>query len=495
MDPMTFDNSYARLPERFYARQAPVAVSDPGPIRVNRELAQQLGVDPDWLASPDGIAAIAGNALPPHAEPIATAYAGHQFGGFNPQLGDGRAVLLGEVIAPGGERFDLQLKGSGPTPWSRGGDGRSPLGPVLREFIISEAMHRLGVPTTRSLAAVTTGEIVVRDRYLPGAVLARVASSHIRIGTFQYFGARRDTEALRLLAAHVIARHYPQAQASDNPVLALLNCVITRQAQLIAQWQLLGFIHGVMNTDNMLLCGETIDYGPCAFMDTFNPEQVYSSIDHGGRYAYRNQPGIAHWNLSCLAQALLPILHEDAEQAVALAQQAIDTFPAQFLDANAQGTARKLGLAALAGDDTALVEDLWQLMAQHGLDFTLTFRALADMAHAGNGERASAPHVAALFEFPEALRPWLARWRERLAHDETPAAERQARMYRANPVFIPRNHLVEAAIAAATDDADLGAFHALMDVLANPHDYRADLALYATPPKPEQIVRQTFCGT
>ena len=330
---------------------------------------------------------VAGNAVPPGAEPIATVYAGHQFGGYNPQLGDGRAILLGEVVSPDGQRFDLQLKGSGPTPYSRGGDGRSPLGPVLREYIVSEAMHRLGVPTTRALAAVSTGDMVARDRFLPGAVLARVASSHIRIGTFEYFAARRDTEALQLLADHVIERHYPEAQHSDNPVLALLEGVIARQAQLIAQWQLLGFIHGVMNTDNMLICGETIDYGPCAFMDQFNPDQVYSSIDHGGRYAYRKQPGIAHWNLSCLAQALLPVLHEDQERAVALAQNAINAFPEQFLQANTQGMARKLGLQAIGEQDTALVEDLWQLMAQHELDFTLSFRRLADLARDGRRRR------------------------------------------------------------------------------------------------------------
>jgi uncharacterized protein YdiU (UPF0061 family) len=492
MDPIAFDNSYARLPDRFYARQAPEPVTRPGPIRVNLELAGMLGIDSDWLSSDAGTAMVAGNALPPAAEPIATAYAGHQFGGFNPQLGDGRAVLLGEIVAPDGRRFDLQLKGSGPTRWSRGGDGRSPLGPVLREYIVSEAMHRLGVPTTRSLAAVTTGDMVARDRFLPGAVLARVASSHIRIGTFQYYAARKDTEALQLLADHVIARHYPQARQTDNPVLALLEGVVSRQAQLIAQWQMLGFIHGVMNTDNMLICGETIDYGPCAFMDEFNPEQVYSSIDHNGRYAYRSQPGIAHWNLSCLAQALLPLLADDAEQAVALAQQAIDAFPEQFLLANAQGIARKLGLQEIGEQDTALVEDLWQLMAEHRLDFTLTFRRLADLAHESEGSGTS---VAELFEFPDALQPWLTRWRLRVTQETDTSAERQASMYRANPVFIPRNHLVEAAIAAATDKGDLSVFHELVDVLAAPNEYRTELALYATPPKPEEVVQQTFCGT
>lgn len=492
MDPASFDNSYARMPPRFYARRVPEAVAVPGPIRVNRELAAQLGVDANWLASEAGTQAIAGNSVPPGAEPIATVYAGHQFGGFNPQLGDGRAILLGELMTPEGKRFDLQLKGSGPTPYSRGGDGRSPLGPVLREYIVSEAMYRLGVPTTRALAAVSTGDTVARDRFLPGAVLARVASSHIRIGTFEYFAARRDTEALQILADHVIARHYPEAQGSDNPVLALLEGVIARQAQLIARWQLLGFIHGVMNTDNMLICGETIDYGPCAFMDQFNPDQVFSSIDHGGRYAYRKQPGIAHWNLSCLAQALLPVLHEDQERALALAQNAINAFPDTFLAANARGMARKLGLAALGEQDTTLVEDLWQLMAEHELDFTLTFRRLADLASDGEG---GANSVAELFEFPDAMQPWLARWRARTAQDSLSGAERQTLMYSANPAFIPRNHLVEAAIAAATDSNDLSVFHQLIDVLGNPHEYLPELALYATPPRPEEVVSQTFCGT
>lgn len=492
MGPIAFDNSYVRLPERFYSRQAPEPVTTPGPIRVNQELAAELGIDVEWLNSATGTAVVAGNCVPAGAEPIATVYAGHQFGGFNPQLGDGRAVLLGEIVAPDGSRFDLQLKGSGPTPYSRGGDGRSPLGPVLREYLLSEAMHRLGVPTTRALAAATTGDTVARDRFLPGAVLARIASSHIRIGTFEYYAARKDTEALQLLAEHMIERHYPQARDRDNPILALLQGVIAKQAQLIAQWQLLGFIHGVMNTDNMLICGETIDYGPCAFMDAFDPEQVYSSIDHGGRYAYRSQPGIAHWNLSCLAQALLPVLDDDPERALALAQKAVDAFPGQFLVANTQGMARKLGLQDIGEQDTALVEDLWQLMAEHNLDFTLAFRRLADLAHDSNE---AADNVSALFEFPDALQPWLERWRARIDQDALPKAERQARMYRANPVFIPRNHLVEAAIAAATDNSDLGVFQQLMEVLDKPYDYRTEYAPFAVPPKPEEIVQQTFCGT
>ncbi len=490
MGDIAFDNRYALMPERFYTRQAPVPVPTPGPIRVNRELALELGIDPEWLASEAGTAVIAGNAVPEGADPIATVYAGHQFGGYNPQLGDGRAVLLGEVLTRDGRRFDLQLKGSGPTPYSRGGDGRSPLGPVLREYIVSEAMYRLGVPTTRALAAVTTGEPVIRESYLPGAVLARVASSHIRIGTFQYFTARQDHEALQLLADHVISRHYPELEESRNPVLAMLKAVIERQAQLVARWQLLGFIHGVMNTDNMLVSGETIDYGPCAFMDAFDHEQVYSSIDHGGRYAYRNQPGIAHWNLSCLANALLPILHEEQEQAIAMAQEAINAFPGQFLEANAEGTARKLGLQALGEDDVPLVEELWQLMAEHGLDFTLSFRRLADLA----GDETSGT-VADLFEFPAESQPWLERWRARLAREPGTAEERQAMMYAANPAFIPRNHLVEAAISEATEGGDFSLFHQLVDVLDKPHRYNPELARFATPPQPEEVVRQTFCGT
>ena len=307
-----FDNSYQQLPERFYSRLAPTPVSKPGPVRFNQSLAGQLGISADWLSSTGGIESLSGNRVPTGAEPIATAYAGHQFGNWVPQLGDGRAILLGEVIGPDGQRYDIQLKGSGRTPYSRGGDGRAPLGPVLREYIVSEAMAALGVPTSRALAAVSTGDAVYREGVLPGAVLTRVAQSHIRIGTFQYFYSRQDHEGLRLLADHVISRHYPEAAAAGNPVQALLEGVIAAQARLIAQWQLLGFIHGVMNTDNMLLSGETIDYGPCAFMDEFHPNRVFSSIDRQGRYAYSNQPGIAHWNLANLAQTLLPLMDEDS---------------------------------------------------------------------------------------------------------------------------------------------------------------------------------------
>ena len=493
MATIAFDNSYARLPERFYTRRAPTAVAQPGPIRVNHALAALLGIDPLWLESDEGTAVLAGNRIAAGSDPIATVYAGHQFGSYNPQLGDGRAILLGEVIGADGIRYDIQLKGSGPTPYSRGGDGRAPLAAVLREYIVSEAMHTLGLPTTRALAAVTTGEQVVRESFLPGAVLTRVARSHIRIGTFQFFAARQDVDALRLLVEHVLARHYPDAPGQDNPALALLQQMIGAQAGLIAQWQLLGFIHGVMNTDNMLLSGETIDYGPCAFMDDFQPDKVYSSIDHAGRYAYNNQPGIAHWNLAALAQALLPVLHEDQEQAVALAQGAVDTFPEQFTQVHRAGLAIKLGLVELRDSDQALADELFQLMAQHQLDFTLTFRRLADLA--GATDDSNGTTVAGLFEIPDPLLPWLARWRERLGAEQTTATERQAQMYSANPAFIPRNHLVEEALQAATEQGDFAPFNALVDVLARPFAYDEALARYATPPRPEQVVRQTFCGT
>ncbi|MFT5605866.1 MAG: hypothetical protein ACI9G5_002839, partial [Paracoccaceae bacterium] len=359
-----FDNSYARLPAQFHHRQQAQSVPAPGFIRVNDALATELGIDPDWLNSEEGLAMLSGNAVPAGADPIATAYAGYQFGSWNPQLGDGRALLIGEVLSPKGQRFDVQLKGSGRTPYSRGGDGKSPLGPVLREYLISEAMAALHIATSRSLAAVTTGETVYRDSALPGAILTRVAGSHIRVGTVQFFAAKQDREALSLLCQHVIERHFPDAATAENPVLAMLEAIIQKQAELIAQWQLVGFIHGVMNTDNMLLCGETIDYGPCAFMDRYDAATVFSSIDRGGRYAYGNQPSIAHWNLAGLAQAVLPLLDEDEDKAVQLAQTAVNAFPDRFLSAYQAGMAAKLGLAEYRDGDDALVKDLLELMAK-----------------------------------------------------------------------------------------------------------------------------------
>ncbi len=488
---LPFDNSYERLPEHFYTRQPPEPVPAPELIRLNRELATALGLNANWLASEAGINMLAGNHVPEGASSIATVYAGHQFGNWNPQLGDGRALLLGEVVGSDGIRYDIQLKGSGRTPYSRGGDGKSPLGPVLREYIVSEAMAALGVPTTRALAAVSSGEQVVRDRLLPGAILTRVAQSHIRIGTVQFFASRGDVDALRALIDHVIDRHYPEAREADNPVRALLDGVIANQARLVARWQLLGFIHGVMNTDNMLLSGETIDYGPCAFMDRYHPGTVFSSIDHGGRYAYGNQPAIAHWNLAALAQALLPLLSDDQEQAVELAQKAVDAFPELFLSAYRAGMADKLGLESVREEDEALAQGLLTLMEQESLDFTLTFRRLAELA----GEHEPATNVSALCPLPESLEPWLQRWRQRLASDTRTPEARQAAMLAANPVFIPRNHLVEEAIAAAQNEGDYAPFHALVERLSRPCDYHLDDIRYATPPQPEQVVTQTFCGT
>jgi len=489
---LSFDNSYSRLPERFYARQSPTPVSSPALILVNRELAEKLGIDPDWLESEAGLKVLAGNQIPQGADPISTAYAGHQFGGWNPQLGDGRAVLLGEVISRSGQRFDLQLKGSGPTPWSRGGDGRSPIGPVLREYVVSEAMAVLGVPTTRALAAVTTGEQVIREGPLPGGVITRVAKSHIRIGTFQFFAARKDEEALQLLVDHVISRHYPEAAEAANPTHALLDAAIEAQAQLVTHWQMFGFIHGVMNTDNVLLSGETVDYGPCAYIDDFHPDTVFSSIDHNGRYSFRNQPAIAHWNLSNLAQTLLPLLADDDVQSLALAQKSVDAFPAVFLHANQEGMIKKLGLLEYREGDDTLMQDLLDLMAQERADFTLTFRRLSDLA---DTEADPQTTVASLYEFPDSFAPWLKRWQERIQADDMSAQQRQANMYHANPVFIARNHLVEEVIQAAVNDEDFKPFHELNAVLQQPFVYRQELVHYATPPQPNEVVHQTFCGT
>lgn len=487
-----FDNSYARLPEQFYSRQAPTPVSAPGLIRSNSALAQLLNIPTEWLATEQALQVFAGNLVPEGAEPIATVYAGHQFGGWNPRMGDGRAVLLGEVIGKDGKRYDIQLKGGGQTPYSRNGDGRSPLGPVLREYIVSEAMAVFGVPTTRSLAAVSSGDRVVRDRLLPGGVLTRVAGSHIRIGTFEYFSARQDLESLRLLADHVIGRHYPAAAQAENPHLALLEAVIAGQAQLIAQWQQFGFIHGVMNTDNMLLSGETIDYGPCAFMDNFNPHTVYSSIDTQGRYAYRNQPAIAKWNVSWLANALVPLLADDENVALDLARAAITSFDQQFQATYENGMLKKLGLVTATPEKIALLEALLMLMAAADADFTLTFRRLAELS---NPAAIKQPSIADFFELPESFAPWLAQWQSQLAAENIEPALTQQSMFAVNPVFIPRNHLVEEAITAAINSSDYQPFNQLVDVLADPFYYRAEFSRYALPPLPHQVVEKTFCGT
>ena len=474
---IAFDNSYARLPDRFFARLPPTPVRAPGLIRLNTDLAVQLGLDPDALAGGEGLAMLAGNHLPDGAEPLAQAYAGHQFGGFVPQLGDGRAHLIGEVIDRQGRRRDIQLKGSGRTPFSRMGDGRAWVGPVLREYLVSEAMHALGVPTTRALAAVSTGEWVMREGRMPGAVLARVASSHIRVGTFQFFAVRQDIEGVRALMAHTIARHYPEVDGA----LALVRAVVAVQARLVARWMALGFIHGVMNTDNTHIGGETIDYGPCAFMDAYHPETVFSSIDQFGRYAYANQPQIAVWNLAQFATCLLPLIDDDQDAAVEAATAAVHDFADHYQAAWLHEFRAKLGLATAEDGDRALIEGLLARMAEQGADFTRTFRGLAD----GTARDA--------FAAPEAFDAWARDWTARLDREGGVAAA-QARIAQVNPAFIPRNHQLEAAIGAAVS-GDFAPFHRLCDVLARPFEDQPRHADLGAPPGPGEAVRQTFCGT
>ena len=494
-----FENTYARLPEHFYARLSPTPVAAPRLVKLNLELARNLGLDPDALASTRGVEILSGNQVAEGAEPLALAYAGHQFGHFVPQLGDGRTNLLGEVLGRDGVRYDIQLKGSGPTPFSRGGDGRAALGPVLREYIVSEAMAALGVPTTRALAAVTTGERVLRETALPGAVLTRVAASHLRVGTFQYFAAQGDTEGTRKLADYAIARHYPEAAGTNQPYRELLDGVIARQARLVAQWLLIGFIHGVMNTDNTSISGETIDYGPCAFMEAYDPVKVFSSIDHNGRYAYGNQPRAMLWNLTRLAEALLPLLEQEAgneEAALASAKEALGAFGPQFQAAYGAGLRRKLGLFTEREGDAELSQDLLTRMAANRADFTLTFRRLCDAAAGPEGDEG----VRALFADPGAYDSWAAGWRRRLKEEEpacgsVPEQARVAAMRMASPAFIPRNHLVEAALDAAMRRQDFGPFEELLGVVIRPYEDKPGLERYATPARPDECVLQTFCGT
>nr|WP_300501528.1 YdiU family protein [uncultured Rhodococcus sp.] len=473
------------MPERFFAKQEPARVPEAKLIRFNRELAAKLSIDADWLESADGVAMLAGNAIPEGAEPIAQAYAGHQFGGFSPQLGDGRAILLGEVIDVDGARRDLQLKGSGRTLFSRGGDGKSALGPVIREYIVSEAMAALGVPTTRALAAVTTGERVMRQEGpLLGAVFTRVAASHIRVGTFQYFWARNDIEALRLLADHAIARHYSDAAEAPDSYVALLESVAAAQADLIAQWMSLGFIHGVMNTDNTAISGETIDYGPCAFLDAFDPGAVFSSIDHRGRYAYGNQPAVLKWNLARFAETLLTLVAEKPDDAIGAVSAVLDTFVERYDAYFAAGIAAKLGSPGRPLDRT-LVDELLTIMKEEGADWTGTFRALAEVLR---GESADLGVIIPAGR----IDPWLQRWRGSLEGDVRQIADE---MDRVNPLYIPRNHRVDAALRSATD-GDLEPFRELLEVVTHPFDRRDEWAEYAQPaPRVFSEGFQTFCGT
>jgi uncharacterized protein YdiU (UPF0061 family) len=478
-----FENTYATLPERFFARVRPAPVSSPRLIKINRRLADELRLDADWLASEDGVRVLAGQTVPDEAAPIALAYAGHQFGHFVPQLGDGRAVLLGEVVDRNGARRDIQLKGSGRTPFSRNGDGRAALGPVLREYIVSEAMAALGIATTRSLAAVLTGETVMREAPLPGAVLTRVASSHIRIGTFQFFAARGDDDAIRKLADHVIDRHYPDVRSEAAPYRALLGRVIERQAQLVVRWMQVGFIHGVMNTDNMSIAGETIDYGPCAFMDAFDPAAVFSSIDQNGRYAFGNQPRIALWNLTRLAECLLTLLSDNEDTAIEIAKAELEKFGDAFDAALTKGMLAKLGIAG-GSDDGELVGEFLRLLAQSNADYTLAFRRLCSAADGHVDE------LRDMFIDLAAFDAWTAKWRQqRELHPLDNAAMRKI-----NPAFIPRNHRIEAVIQAALRD-DFAPFEQLLTVLSKPYEDQPQFAAYAEPPKDDERVTQTFCGT
>jgi protein adenylyltransferase len=478
-----FDNSYAALPDRFFARVSPTPVTAPRLIKVNQALAELLLLDVDWLTSSDGTGFLAGQTVPRGADPIATAYAGHQFGNFVPQLGDGRAILLGELVDRDGVRRDLQLKGAGRTPFSRRGDGRAALGPVLREYLVSEAMAALGIPTTRALAAVETGDGVQRETMLPGAVLTRVAASHIRIGTFQFFAARGDRDAVRLLADHVIARHYPIAAGDAHPYRALLEQVIARQAALVARWMHIGFIHGVMNTDNVSIAGETIDYGPCAFMDAYDPAAVFSSIDQTGRYAYANQPRVALWNLTRLAECLLPLLDADEAAAIEIAKDALSQFSDVFDAAYTRGMREKFGLSDAAEDDV-LISEFLALLAQNQADFTLAFRRLCDAADGDVTE------LRAMFTEPAALDGWILKWRQHRG----PSSPDGAALRKVNPALIPRNHRIEAVIAAAVR-GDFAPFEEMATVLERPYDNQPQFQAYAEPPLPEQRVLQTFCGT
>lgn len=485
-----FDNSYARLPSRFYAQVVPAGASKPRLVAFNSALAEELGlsvsgVDADVLAE-----IFSGNRPPEDAAMIATAYAGHQFGGFSPQLGDGRAVLMGEVVTPLGKRVDIQLKGAGRTPFSRGGDGRAALGPVLREFLVSEAMFALGIPTTRALAATLTGDPVYREQVQQGAVLTRVASSHIRVGTYQFFAARRDNEALALLVDHALARHYPEKAAAENPALCLFEAVLERQAALVAEWMRVGFVHGVMNTDNVSIAGETIDYGPCAFIDAYDPAARFSSIDTGSRYAFANQGAVAEWNMARLAEALLPILDPDEGRAVELATTALKNFAPLFAAKLLAVMRAKLGLKREEGGDAALARDVLKALHVGNADYTLFFRGLGDAAKGVTSLEA----LSALFTDASAYVAWIKEYKARLALEDADGTARGEAMDRVNPIYIPRNHLVEAALASASE-GDFAPFNTLRDVLKYPYEVQPGREEFSAPPPDSWVNYRTFCGT
>jgi len=484
-----FDNSFARELEGFYVPWKSVQVSRPALVKINRALAEELGLDANALDSEEGARIFAGNESPDGAITLAQAYAGHQFGGFVPQLGDGRALLLGEVIDLHGRRRDIQLKGSGRTPFSRSGDGRAALGPVLREYLIGEAMHALGIPTTRALAAAMTGEPVYRESALPGAVLTRVAASHVRVGTFQYFAARDEFDKVQRLADYVIARHYPELQGNAAPYLDLLAGVAEKQAALIARWMHVGFIHGVMNTDNMAVSGETIDYGPCAFMDHYDPATVFSSIDHRGRYCYANQPMIAQWNLARLAETLLPLIDANNERAIARATEVLNRFPELYERRWLEGMRAKLGLVREESGDMDLANGFLAAMHRNHVDWTKAFRGLSDAASGSD-----AP-IRGLFADASSYDLWNDQWRSRLLLESATPSDRTKSMRQVNPVFIPRNHRVEEALSAAVERADYAPFERLLQVLARPFTDQPESAAFAEPAPEGQPHYRTFCGT
>ncbi|MCF6191201.1 MAG: YdiU family protein [Cocleimonas sp.] len=494
-----FNNSYVKLADVFYSKTNPTTVKNPALIKFNTALAKDLGLTGISTDGLDALDFFAGNKIAEGSEPLAMAYAGHQFGGFSPKLGDGRAILLGEIIAPDNLRYDFQLKGSGRTPWSRGGDGRSALGPVIREYLVSEAMVKLGVPTTRALAAVTTGEEIARNTLVPGGILTRIATGFVRVGTFQYFSSQGNQEAIKQLADYEIDRHYPEAKDATNPYVAFFEAVVDRQAKLIAQWMSFGFIHGVMNTDNMSIAGETIDYGPCAFMDNFSHSRVYSSIDHQSRYAYSNQPKIGQWNLVRLAETLLPLFVENSEHenteatddeaqaVVKIAEDILSAYSVSYHQYWLENMCKKLGLAEAYESDAALVGELLNLMENNDADFTLTFYYLS--------QEGQLPQARALFTKPEDFDMWAVKWQARLSQESINDAGHYALMQTVNPTYIPRNHQIEAAIRAAEDHNDFSVFHALHEVLENPFELQEGKEKYMLPPEKDEVVHQTFCGT
>jgi serine/tyrosine/threonine adenylyltransferase len=484
-----FEHTYGALPDRFHVRLPPTPVADPRLVVFNAPLARELGLDAEAV-EPRAAVLLSGNELPEDADPLAMAYAGHQFGNFVPQLGDGRAILLGELRDRAGVLRDVQLKGAGLTPFSRTADGRAAVGPMLREYLVSEAMHALGIPTTRSLAVVATGERVRREEPLPGAILTRVAASHVRVGTFEFFGARGDTDAVRSLLDHVIERHYPQARQAENPALEVLRRATDRQVRLVTQWMLVGFIHGVMNTDNMAISGETIDYGPCAFMDDYDPSTVFSSIDRRGRYAYGRQPAIAQWNLARFAETLVPLIHSSTDDAVRLATEVVAPVVDRFDEAYLDGLRRKVGFATAEDGDIALLKQLLDTMRVGEADFTLTFRYLADVVE-GDADR----RFRGLFPAESAIDEWLAAYRDRLSREGLNAQARADGMRQINPIYIPRNHQVEAALNAASERGDYAPFEKLLAIVQRPFEERPEGSGFELPPAPGQRVLQTFCGT